>query len=300
MPEQSAPVRTARPRRYLMCPPDHFDVRYSINPWMDPGKPVDRDRACAQWEKLKELYTALGHTVELIEPLPGLPDMVFAANGATVVDGRVLGARFRNEERAAEGPAYARWFEQRGFAPVREPQWVNEGEGDYLATGRVILAGKGFRTDPRSHREAEEFFGRPVVGLTLVDPRFYHLDTALAVLGDDVMYYPQAFSEGSRALLEELFPGAITVSAHDAEVFGLNAVSDGLNVVLPETATGLVAELGRRGYVPHGVDLSELLKAGGSVKCCTLEIREAPGGHTPGTGTARAAEGAPKQTACVK
>jgi N-dimethylarginine dimethylaminohydrolase len=295
--------RTARPRRYLMCPPAYFDVSYSINPWMSPDKPVDRDRALAQWEKLRDLYLGLGHTVELIEPLDGLPDMVFAANGATVVDGRVLAARFRNEERAAEGPAYARWFRDRGFASVHEPQWVNEGEGDYLATDRWILAGTGFRTDPRSHQEAQEFFGRPVIGLTLTDPRFYHLDTALAVLGDEIMYNPAAFSEGSRAVLRELFPDAITASAHDAEVFGLNAVCDGRNVVLPETATGLIARLRERGYEPHGVDLSELLKAGGSVKCCTLEIRDGADRREPvadrAAPTARTPAQTTGQTACV-
>ena len=59
----------------------------------------------------------------------------------------------------------------------------------------------------------------------------------------------------------------------DAAVFGLNAVSDGRHVVLPSAATDLVDQLRERGYVPVGVDLSELLKAGGSVKCCTLELR---------------------------
>ncbi|CAM5605214.1 hypothetical protein SRIMM317S_04733 [Streptomyces rimosus subsp. rimosus] len=103
-------TRTPGPRHYLMCRPTHFDVTYAINPWMDPAKPVDTGLAVAQWESLRDLYLSLGHTVEFIEPVPGLPDMVYAANGATVVDGKVLGARFRNAERAAEGPAYLDWF----------------------------------------------------------------------------------------------------------------------------------------------------------------------------------------------
>ena len=151
---------------------------------------------------------------------------------------------------------------------------VNEGEGDFLVVGDLVLAGTGFRTDPGAHTEVQELFGVPVISLQLVDPRFYHLDTALAVLGDhDVAYYPEAFSPGSRALLQRLFPDAILATEADAVVLGLNAVSDGRNVVLPSTATDLAEQLRARGWNPVGVDLSELLKAGGSVKCCTLEIR---------------------------
>ncbi|WP_328956991.1 dimethylargininase [Kitasatospora purpeofusca] len=262
-------------KRFLMCPPRHFDVTYSINPWMRPEKPVDAALAFSQWEGLRDLYVELGHTVEIIEPLPGLPDMVFAANGATVVDGRVFGARFRHVERTAEGPAYLSWFAERGYREVRWPEHINEGEGDYLVVGRRILAGTGFRTDPRSHDEAQEFFGLPVIGLTLVNPEFYHLDTALSVLSDDeVMYYPEAFTPGSRAVLEEMFPDAIRATAADAAVFGLNALSDGRHVLLPDAAVNLKARLRERGFEPIGVDLTELLKAGGSVKCCTLELRD--------------------------
>ncbi|MEU4120377.1 dimethylargininase [Kitasatospora sp. NPDC028055] len=267
-------TRTATRRRLLMCAPRHFDVTYSINPWMAPEKPTDGSVALAQWESLRDLYRALGHVVEVIDPVPGLPDMVFAANGATVVDGRVLGARFRSVERTAEGPAYLAWFRDHGFGDIRWPEHVNEGEGDYLLAGRTLLAGTGFRTDRRSHVEAQDFFGVPVVSLNLVDPRFYHLDTALAVLSDDeVMYYPAAFSESSRKVLRELFPDAILATEEDALVFGLNAFSDGRHVVLPQSAVHLIDELRQRGFEPIGVDLSELLKAGGSVKCCTLELR---------------------------
>ncbi|WP_018544266.1 dimethylargininase [Streptomyces sp. LaPpAH-108] len=279
LPQHSAEgtgARTVTPRRLLMCRPSHFDVHYSINPWMHPEKPVDTELALAQWNTLRALYEELGHTVEVIEPVAGLPDMVFAANGATVVDGKVFGARFRHAERTAEGPAYLDWFRAQGYTELRWPEYINEGEGDYLLAGRRLLAGTGFRTDPRSHAEAQEFFGVPVTGLTLVDPEFYHLDTALAVLSDtEVMYYPAAFTPGSRAVLRELYPDAILATDADAAVFGLNAFSDGRNVLLPQAATHLIDALRARGFAPRGVDLSELLKAGGSVKCCTLELRDA-------------------------
>ncbi len=270
--------RSPSPRRYLMCPPAHFTVTYSINPWMDPTKPVDPRLALAQWEDLRDRYRALGHTVEVLEPDPALPDMVFAANGATVVGGRALGARFAYPERAAEADAHLDWFRRHGWAEedLRVPQHVNEGEGDFAVTASWILAGRGFRASPLSHGEAQEFFGRPVIGLDLVDPRYYHLDTALCVLddaGDEVMYYPAAFSPGSRAVLARLFPDALIATEEDAAAFGLNAVSDGRNVLLPQAAVGLFEPLRERGFEPVGMDLSELLKGGGSVKCCTQELR---------------------------
>lgn len=270
------PSRSATPRRYLMCPPEHFDVSYAINPWMDPGKPVDVRLAVAQWEDLRDRYRSLGHTVEVLLPRPGLPDMVYTANGATVLDGRVLGARFAHRERAAEAAAHLEWFRAHGFPQLREPVHVNEGEGDFAVTASYVLAGRGFRTSPLAHGEAQEFFGRPVLGLELVDPRYYHLDTALAVLDDttdEIMYYPYAFSPGSREVLRRLFPDALVADDEDAAALGLNAVSDGLHVLLPQAAAGLFAPLRERGFEPAGVDLSELHKGGGSVKCCTQELR---------------------------
>ncbi|MEU9560716.1 MULTISPECIES: dimethylargininase [unclassified Streptomyces] len=267
--------RTASRRRYLMCRPTYFDVTYSINVWMDPSRPTSAQTAQEQWKRLHDTFSTLGHDVELIEPVPGLPDMVFSANGAMVVDGSVLVARFRNRQRADEAEAYLDWFRAAGWSQVRQAEYINEGEGDFLFTGTEILAGSGFRSDQRAHHEVRDFFDRPVMSLTLIDPRFYHLDTALSVLGHgEIMYYPDAFSEESRSVLSERFPDAILADEADALVFGLNAVSDGKNVILPRRATGLADQLRDRGYTPVGADLTELLKAGGSVKCCTLELRE--------------------------
>jgi N-dimethylarginine dimethylaminohydrolase len=257
-----------------MCEPRYFAVRYTINPWMDPTSPVDRDLATRQWCSLVETYRRLGHEVREIEPIDGLPDRVFAANGATVAGGRVYGARFKFPERAAEGPAYLSWFRDAGFRGIYQAQHVNEGEGDLLVAGRRLLAGTGFRTERAAHAEASSVLGLPAVTLRLVDPRYYHLDTALCVLdATNIAYLPSAFDGLSQEKLRALYPDAVIADERDAAVFGLNAVSDGLHVVLPEGAHGLRAELSARGYLPVPVELSELRKAGGGPKCCTLELR---------------------------
>jgi N-dimethylarginine dimethylaminohydrolase len=266
--------RRATARRYLMCPPEYFAVTYAINPWMTPDEPTDAARAMRQWTRLRQVYLDLGHDVRTIEPVPGLPDMVFAANGATVAGPKVLGARFRYPQRAGEANAYLDWFAAGGYSDIRVPGHVHEGEGDILFAGDTLLAGYGFRSDQAVAAELGDLFGLPVVSLRLTDPRFYHLDTALCVLdADTAMYYPAAFDDAGRAALAARFAELIEAKDEDAEVLGLNAVSDGRHVVLPVQAATLAGQLFQRGFVPVGVDMSELLKGGGGAKCCTLELR---------------------------
>lgn len=264
--------RCARIRRYAMTAPTHFAVDYQINPWMDATTGVDTALAIAQWENLRQTYQRLGHSVDLVTPVAGLPDMVYAANGGLMVNGRAIVARFKHAERAGESIAYAAWMATHGHIPVYT-RHVNEGQGDLLVVGSMLLAGSGFRTDVRAHAEIAEIVQMPVVSLDLVDPRFYHLDTALSVLDDTtIAYYPPAFTAHARGQLKALFPDAIIVGSADAYLLGLNAVSDGLHVVHPAAATGFAGQLYNAGFQPVGVDLSELLKGGGSVKCCTLEV----------------------------
>lgn len=263
-----------------MCRPDYYTVSYRINPWMHPEDPTDTGLAVRQWQVLFDTYKNLGFDVELIDPINGLPDMVYSANGGFVLDNIAYGASFTYPQRQPEGPAYMDWFREHGF-DVRVPREINEGEGDFLLVGDAILAGTGFRSDSNSHKEVAEIFGREVVTLELVNPSFYHLDTAIAVLDPapapgeaaNIAYLPSAFSEASLAILQKRYPDAILVSEQDASVLGLNSYSDGKNIVIASRATGFEKQLRERGYNPIGVDLSELLLGGGGVKCCTLELR---------------------------
>lgn len=265
-------TRTAQPKTVLMCRPDFYTVCYRINPWMHPGKPTDTRKALEQWEQLHRTYLELGYEVHLIEPIDGLPDMVYAANGGIVIGGRALGAHFRYKERGPEGAAYMARFRELGL-DVIAPSAFNEGEGDFLRVDNVILGGSGFRSAIDSHREVAAAFELEVISLELINPSYYHLDTCLAVLDDNnIAYLPSAFSEQSLSILQQRFPDAIIAAEEDAAVFGLNLVSDGKHVVMAQQARGIATQLEDRGYEPIGLDVSELNLGGGGIKCCTLEF----------------------------
>jgi N-dimethylarginine dimethylaminohydrolase len=270
--------RKPRKRTYLMCPPEWFTVEYAINPWMDPGTPVDVELAVKQWTRLRETLLDLGHTVHVLPPEPGLPDMVYAANGAFGVQKTVYGARFRYPQRSAEADHHRAFYEAEGDWRFVAATAVNEGEGDFAylpaVLGGLVLAGYGFRTEPAAHLEAQEVLGRPVLSLRLIDPRFYHLDVALAALDDrTITYFPDAFAPSSRQILQRVFPDAVLAAEADALAFGLNLISDGRHAVLNSEATGMAAKLRAAGYEPVPVELGELKKGGGSVRCCVAELR---------------------------
>ena len=190
--------------------------------------------------------------MQTIEPVPGLPDMVFAANGATVIGGKVLGARFRYPERAGEAGAYLDWFAGQRLRRGTGARARQRGRGRHPVRRRH-RAGRATASAPtrRAAAELAQLFGLPVVSLRLVDPRFYHLDTALCVLdADTAMYYPAAFDDAGRAALAARFTELIEAKDEDAEVLGLNAVSDGRHVVLPVQAATLAGQLPARASSP--------------------------------------------------
>jgi len=259
-----------------MCPPTYFAVRYRINPWMHPEDPVDVDRANVQWRRLHAALVELGHTVEVMSPRPGLPDMVFSANGGLVIGRRALIPRFKHPERAGETRHFAAALRRLGIREMHRASYINEGEGDFLATGGRLLAGFGPRTQRRALDEASAFFGVPVTALRLVDPRFYHLDTALGRIDErTIAYWPEAFSPDSRRVLAELFPDAIIADEEDANALALNLVSDGSTVITAPGRPRLCSQIAERGPLVLELPTDELRKAGGGAKCCVLELHDA-------------------------
>jgi lysine-ketoglutarate reductase/saccharopine dehydrogenase-like protein (TIGR00300 family) len=266
--------------RFLMCAPSHYDVDYVINPWMEGN--IHRSTkavAAAQWQQLQEVLA--GHArVELVEPQPGLPDLVFTANAGVVVDDSVVLARFFHPERQGEEPWFQQWFESQGYRVTLLPADLPfEGAGDALLdrNGGWLWAGYGFRSELAAHPLLAEALAVEVLSLRLMDERFYHLDTCFCPLSDGtLLYYPPAFDFYSNRLIETRVPAAkrLVVGEADALAFACNAVNVGRSVILNQASAGLRQQLQTRGYDVVETPLSEFLKAGGAAKCLTLRLDE--------------------------
>jgi N-dimethylarginine dimethylaminohydrolase len=225
----------------------------------------------------------LGATVELIPAAPGLPDLVFTANAAVVLDGKALLSRFRYPQRQAEekhSEAAFRSLQARGLIDaVRKlpDNLVLEGAGDCVfdRARDLFWMGYGPRSDAGALIAVEKTFGLDVIALELADPRFYHLDTALCPLPrGEVMYYPGAFTAAGRAMIEELVPAVqrIAISEDDACKLAANAVSIGDHLVMSACSSHLRATLEARGYRVVGTPLGSFLRSGGAAFCLTLRL----------------------------
>jgi len=258
-----------------MCPPDFFDVEYEINPWMHQEDQPAEETAHQQWDRLYDIYVhQMGWKVELIEPVKGLPDMVFATDCCLMIDGKALLSSFRYPERQPETDYFEKWLRQHGYSNLKRASSYFEGGGDMMLAGEKIIAGYGFRSSLESHDEMRHFFNRDVISLRIIDENFYHLDTSLAVLSPDtVAYYPGAIDEESRTRLQSAIPNLIEATLEEARGFGLNAVSDGKTVITSDASPSLLDKYNSAGFNVIGTPILEFRKAGGGVKCLTLELR---------------------------
>lgn len=268
--------------RVLMCRPDYFDVTYEINTWMHTSVRPDPDLAREQWQALFAiLRDDLGAQIELVDPQPGLPDMVFTANAGLVWENTLIPSRFRFAERQGEVPHFVAWFVKNGYAIRSLPEdapGTFEGEGDVLLYGDILLAGYRQRSDAAAYRALAEILGKEVLPLELVDTRWYHLDTCLFPLRSDLLaYYPQAFDEYAQRVLADLPGEKIVMTEPDALRFGGNAVVIGDRVAMNSGCEALEAELRGHGFQTFSTDLSEFLKSGGAAKCLTLLLEHEQG-----------------------
>jgi lysine-ketoglutarate reductase/saccharopine dehydrogenase-like protein (TIGR00300 family) len=266
--------------RFLMCPPDHYDVDYVINPWMEGNiHKSSRDRAVEQWQKLHHILKDRT-LVDLVQPQPGWPDMVFTANAGLVLGKTVVLSRFYHKERQGEEPHFKQWFEEHGYTVHELPKDLPfEGAGDALLDreGRWLWAGYGFRSELDSHPYLAKWLDIEVVSLRLTDERFYHLDTCFCPLtGGYLLYYPPAFDAYSNRLIEMRVPPEkrIAIEEADAINFACNAVNIEQAIVMNKASDGLKARLVEAGFEVVETPLTEFLKAGGAAKCLTLRVTE--------------------------
>ena len=280
--------RTAGWGGVLLCDPAYFEVVDEKNTFMagQIGR-IDRRLARQQWQGLEDTYRRLDVAVHILPGEQDLEDMVFCANGVTVlprVDGGadVVPSHMNHPSRQAEVQVVTRWLAQRGLDVVELPSDCGhlEGHGDVavIPGRRLALGGYGGRSELSALQALSRCCDHPVVPLAMVGSPFYHLDTCLAVLDEDtVLVHPPAFRGDALETLGVLFPRVIEADPEEAELHlavNVHALASGA-VLHPAQATRTARRLADAGYEAVPVDVSEF-HTGGSVFCMRLDVPGLP------------------------
>ena len=259
-----------------MCKPLHFaELDYVINPWMQPGT-INPEKTMHEWNALVKAYESQDIKVEVIDQQKGSPDMVFATDQGIVQDKTVLLSRFWTKERRGESKYYETWFKDHGYAIKYLPDNVYlEGTGDSCLWNDKLFIGVGYRADAKTCLEVSKLIDKEVIPLQIIDPAFYHLDVAFLPLNQEtIFYYPRAFSEESRGLLQKLVPNLLEFTKEEALGFCANSVVTDHHVVHQRGNETFKNRLQNLGYTSVEVEIGEFMKSGGGAHCLTNVLEE--------------------------
>ncbi|WP_161998081.1 dimethylarginine dimethylaminohydrolase family protein [Silvanigrella paludirubra] len=275
--------------KVMMVNPAYFNIDTPINAHMlqADGSPhlLDKNKAMEQWQELKKTYEHIGLNVFVVDPVKGLPDMVFCANQSfpyldAIGNYNAVLSNMFNDTRNEEVPFINSFLNAHGYTTHRIASrtmgYFFESMGDalWLPGHRFILGGYGFRTDKRIYNFLSEITNAPIAIFELKNPKFYHLDTCLSVLNaTSAIACKEAFTEEGWQLLKSIFINLIEVPLEEADSpgFACNAhCPDQKHVIIQKGCQKTLQLLKDYDFVPLEVDTSEFIKSGGSVFCMKL------------------------------
>jgi N-dimethylarginine dimethylaminohydrolase len=285
--------------KVLMSAATYFDDGQAINPFMNKKVAVDRDKAQAEHDHIRQALSEAGVQVVTVPAPQDCQDGVYTANWALVRGDTAVMSTLPNA-RKGEEPYAEQVLRDLGFKTVKVPDGVHfSGQGDALPCGDLLFAGTGYRTERPAHDFVARTLGYKVISLQTIPKRnwfgraiknkdsgwpdsfFYDIDLALSVLrwpegGHKglIAWCPEAFVPKSRKILRELDKvDKIEVSFKEAwGAFACNLVSTGSTVVMSSSAPNFKSELENRGFKVVTPEISELAKGGGYIRCTTLTL----------------------------
>jgi N-dimethylarginine dimethylaminohydrolase len=183
---------------------------------------------------------------------------------------------FRYDERRAEAEAAEWWFAEAGLRTTRIAD-AGAGAfeaGDAFLVGDSLVVAAGPRTDSATHAVLSRELGVRVASVPIVHTALYHLDLSLCPLDERrAIVAPSAWDPAGRRTVEALVPQPLVIDEGEAFTFCANSVVVDDVVVMPAGVPVRVArQLESWGFTVATVDVSELHKGGGSIRCMSLPL----------------------------
>lgn len=252
-------------RRYFMAYPCHFDVTDNSNPHKGT---IDRNKVFEQYNTFVNFIIDQGVKVQFLD-IVNSTEQVFARDIGFVVEDIFFIAKMKAPERAGEIQPLLKIIQQHG---LKHHIMQNSIEGgDVIHYGDVLFIGIGGRTNNQAVAEVQHVLAENKLEVKTVPIRFdankIHLDCAFNTLDQDSCVITDYVYDTEA--IRKYVKNCITMDREAADDLGTNYIymGDGKVVTHSEGARQL---LNIHGYQTYYVDYSEIVKARGSLGCCTL------------------------------
>lgn len=259
----------------LLCSPIYMEIKQIINETQKhfARENISQMKAIAQHKQL--IQTLKDHQVRPIM-LPAndrFPEQVFTRDIGFTIGHTLFVSSMVAPVRQGEEQLLKEWAQGKGWKTVTLTNGTIEG-GDVLVDQTRVFVGTSKRTNPAAIHELKKGLPDHDIIPIHLPPHILHLDCVMNILShDEILIYPEAFKKEDLHLLQMHYH-LIEISEQEQFTLGPNVLSLGQKKVISlpinqQTNAALTAH----GYTVIEVDFSEIIKSGGSFRCCTLPIR---------------------------
>ena len=263
-----------RLRKVLLCQPQYMAIKEIINETQEQFKEenIQVKRALKQHRQFSHLLQKHGVEVIELQPHPDYPEQVFTRDIGFTIGEHVFIADMASRVRQGEEQILENWLKRKHMSYSKLMEGTIEG-GDVIVNNHTIYVGISSRTNEKAIAELQTRLPDYEIVSIPFNEKYLHLDCVFNILSpDEALVFSKALKEREKKLLEDRF-SLIEVSEKEQFTLGTNVLSIGDKKVfsLPVN-TGVNQELTKRGYTVIEVDITEIIKSGGSFRCCTMPL----------------------------
>lgn len=261
-------------KKVIVCEPRYMKIDEIINETQRhfAKDNINMKRAMKQHQQFVDTMKANGVDVYKLPAMEKFPEQVFTRDIGFTIGETVFVSRMGSNIRDGEEKVLRNWLlEHQINLSLIEGDRI-EG-GDVIVHGDTVFIGVSGRTSEETIQELQSQLPHMNVVAVPFDPIYLHLDCVFNILSEtDALIYKHAFEEKDYQRLAEKF-NVIEVEKDEQFTMGTNVLSIGNKKVLSLPVNKNVnAALRERGYEVLEVDISEIIKSGGSFRCCSMPL----------------------------
>ncbi|MEC2075639.1 dimethylarginine dimethylaminohydrolase family protein [Metabacillus fastidiosus] len=261
-------------KRVILCQPQYMTIREVINETQEyfKNEGIHIERALEQHAEFVKTLKDNDIEVILLPYHKKYPEQVFTRDIGFTLGQTIFVAKMATDIRAGEENILKQWLEDEEISYYNLAEELIEG-GDVVIDGTTIYVGLSNRTDQKAAEQLQRLLNQFNVIPISFKEKYLHLDCVFNVVSSEVaLIYPNALTKKDIDLFASRYD-LIEVSEEEQFQLGTNVLSIGNKKVLSLPVNKKVnKQLRSRGFEVIEVDITEIIKSGGSFRCCTLPI----------------------------